>query len=198
LADGRLQLQRSPVFAARPTAATPFARFAATRHAKALCYLFGDCPGSLPGGVVANRAMGDDSFDGIEDCKPGSVGNGRASGDKEERRPLWQRVLFPDRFLDAIQEMDEWLKAEDPEEPANPFGILMKARSRAGSIFAIELRKRIKRLNGDYYHFAMNETVSAPLGWTLSGKARRDLDALLNSKCHSTQVSMITKTLKGQ
>jgi hypothetical protein len=40
LADGRLQLQRSPVFAARPTAATPFARFAATRHAKALCYLF--------------------------------------------------------------------------------------------------------------------------------------------------------------
>jgi hypothetical protein len=37
---GRFERQRAPVFAARPTSATPFDRFAATRHAKAICYLF--------------------------------------------------------------------------------------------------------------------------------------------------------------
>jgi hypothetical protein len=144
-----------------------------------------------------NGAFSGDNFDGLEDCKPGSVGNARTSGDKKAPRPLWQRVLFNEAGNKAIEDMEEWLKAENPEDPANPFGTLMKARSRVGSIFAVELRKRIKKLNGEYYHFAMNETVSAPLGWTLSGKVCRQLDELLNSKCHATQLGMLTMTLKG-
>jgi hypothetical protein len=36
-------------------------------------------------------------------------------------------------------------------------------------------------LGGDYFHFAMDASVSAPLGWMMSRRAQRELDRLLDS-----------------
>jgi hypothetical protein len=92
--------------------------------------------------------------------------------------------------------VEKLLAPEDPTEAAGIYGTLMKARTRSGSIFPIELRKRIQRLGGQYFHFAMDDNVSAPLGWALSDKARNSLDTLPDSDCHRAQLELIVAQLR--
>jgi hypothetical protein len=47
-----------------------------------------------------------------------------------------------------------------------------------------------------YYHFALSEGVSAPLGWALSEGARRQMDDMLDTPCHKTQMEELVQVLR--
>jgi hypothetical protein len=137
-----------------------------------------------------DAAFQDDRFSLIEDCRLRSPNRLR-----NDKPPLWKRALMTADER-QLYELEELFSQADPQEPAGPLGTLMKARGRSGSSFPLTLRTRVKELGGEYFHFAMDDTVSAPLGWALSEKARTDLNKLLKSDCHETQLHMIIQELR--
>jgi hypothetical protein len=139
-----------------------------------------------------DAAFHGDDFDKLEDCK-----SRRAPITANDPPSWWQWALSSDmkRNLELIEKR---MRPGDPLKPAGIYGTLMKARTRSGSVFPNELRKRIYGLGGQYFHIAMDDSVSAPLGWALSERARNNLDTLLDSKCHSIQLDQIVELLRDQ
>jgi hypothetical protein len=145
-----------------------------------------------------DRQLGDDNLARIGPCTPriAAAAQAPAPPAPPKRWWLWSWLLSSsDRQLVEIAEKQKALGATDPLKPAGPLGTLMKARERTGAAFPVELRRRVKALRGDYFHFAMDESVSAPLGWVMSRRAQRELDRLLDSPCHKAQVSDLVAIL---
>jgi len=139
-----------------------------------------------------DRAFHGDNYSKIESCKSRMAPVTPPGDPPSLLRRLWEHNSAKQQ-LELIEKRST---PGDPLEPAGIYGTLMKARTRSGSVFSVELRKRIARLDGQYFHFAMDDSVSAPLGWALSDKARANLDLLLDSKCHSDQFDKIVAQLR--
>jgi len=139
-----------------------------------------------------DRAFHGDDYSGIENCKSRMAPVMPRGDPPSLLRRLWEQNSAKQK----LELIEKRLTPGDPLEPAGIYGTLMKARTRSGSVFSCELRKRIAPLHGQYFHFAMDDSVSAPLGWALSDKARTNLDLLLDSKCHSDQFDKILAQLR--
>lgn len=71
----------------------------------------------------------------------------------------------------------------DPDKPAAPPGILgtlSNAISATGLNTALELRQAVEADGDSFYHFSLGGALDIPLGWALSGFARRQIDAHLD------------------
>jgi hypothetical protein len=137
-----------------------------------------------------------DAFADIGPCAPRTPVMAQAPPPPARRSWPWRWLLAgADGQLEDIAAKQKALGASDPLKPAGPLGTLMKARERTGAVFPVELRRRVKALGGDYFHFAMDASVSAPLGWMMSRRAQRELDRLLDSKCHKAQLGELVAIL---
>lgn len=145
---------------------------------------------------MLSRAAPNDNLSQIAVCSTVKETTKGSEQGRAESMSWWQRQFLGPLERESLA-MEQRLRPADPIAPSGPVGTLMKARTRSGAIFSFELRRRVQRLNGEYYHFAMDRTVSAPLGWTLSPKSRRELDILLNSECNKAQFDAIVSALEG-
>lgn len=79
-----------------------------------------------------------------------------------------------------------------------PFGVMLRSRTMAGIEVADQLRRVVLAADDVYHLFSMAGAVDAPLGWTLSQTARRQLDERLDAVWKQPQIENLINTLSAR